>query len=265
MLFGCGRQPPAVATQAPPQLSIRPLAFAEEDPTSTNDRIRSWTVKLASVPKHHIEGLGLKALVDLGAEKNPVVTNLAALSPYHVLAARQTNILLTTKAGAYAGAISIPSATNLIARLEQTAGIDVMTPNGVSTTNAVPTRIAVLDELNVIFNRTSAPLMERTQVGLNFLVKANGRQLEAAARMDEFAGYAGPYGPSILNSITVGTRANLQTNEALLVMAPAHFNVTETIDRVPGLSAVPVLGRYFIKSQTHTNYYRLLLIVSPNP
>lgn len=259
LVAACGKQPPPPPAPIPPQLPIRAVPFAAEQ-TNGPDAIRKWAVKVAQIPLHHIESLGLKPLLDGGGEKNAVITNLAAQSAYPQLAARYTNIILTSKGGAYAGAIPITVATNLISRIESTTGVDVLTPQPIVTTNSLPTETSVIDQLNVIVKR---PDMEKVHVGLNFRVQSTGSTLQAAVRLDEFAGYFNE--APILNSMTLGTRANLQTNEALLVMGPGHFNVTKTVDRVPVLSAIPVLGRLFTATETHTNYHRVMLIVVPAP
>lgn len=236
------------------------MAF-ESESTNESTGARTWNLKVAQIPTDRIADFGLKPLLDAGGEKNSLVMALAAESAFHAVAARNTNVILTAKAAGYAGAVLIGVVSNLIARLESSAGIDVLTPLPITTTNSAPSKYPVVDQLNVIVRKSPAPVMENLVVGLSLHVKASGPLLEAAVRMDEFGGYAND--APILNSLSLGTRGNIATNEALLVFGPTHFNVTRTVDRVVGLSSIPILGRLFTTEQTHTNYFRLLLIVSP--
>lgn len=254
-----------------PQLAVRATPYVDGFPAGnveTNER--TWVVKLTSIPTHGFEGVGLKSLVTTAGSKNELIAEIFARSPYHELAKGHTNVTLNARGGVFAAACSMAEVTNLIARLEATAGIDILTPLPIKTSGTNRTEFFINENLPVEMERKGDDWVTvNFPVGPRVYLRAEPvgekTRVEAALQMESFHGHAkGPKNPSpVLDLSVIGSRVDLEKGEALLMAGPVERSVVQIVDRVPTLSGIPVLGKLFTKRKSQTNEFRYVVIIHP--
>jgi len=281
LAFGCGRPAvPAMAAPVPPapKLQLKPVRFLAEvnsSPASTNTIVQ-WEVLIAQFPVEAAERLGFAKLFEAVGEKNPVIDGQLAQSELARVARAHTNVILNLAAGAYAASCTFEESTNLLDRLLQSEGVDILSQPKLTTRGTNDAILSVLNAMTLVLDITgnggsNAVLTTNLAMGPTVTVHLVDRAdekivIEAGARLEEFGGYE----PDTMEAVrpnflvtTMGTRAELSTNEVLLLGGPKRMNVKKSVDRVAYLSDIPGVGRLFTKTQLHTNFIRTLVIVRP--
>ena len=281
LAFGCGRPAvPVIAAAAAPasQLQIKPVLFRKEvtsSPEATNVIVQ-WEVLVAQCPVDAADRLGFGKLFETIGEKNPVIDGQVAQSELVRVARGHSNVMLNLAAGAYAASCTFEESTNLLDRLHQSAGVDILSQPRLTTRGTNDATMSVLNAMTLVLGITAkggsnAVLTTNLSMGPTVSLHLVDRSkdkivIEAAARLEEFGGYEPDTAEAVrpnLSVTTMGTRAELNTNEVLLLGGPKRMNVTQSIDRVAYLSDIPGVGRLFTKRQAHTNFVRTLVIVRP--
>jgi type II secretory pathway component GspD/PulD (secretin) len=281
LAFGCGRPAvPVMAAAAPPapNLQLKPVPFLNEvttSPESTNVIIQ-WEVLIADFPVDAAERLGFAKLFETIGEKNAVLDAEKNRSELAQIARAHSNVVLNLAAGAYAASCSFEESTNLIDRLQTTAGVDILSQPKLTTRGTNEAILSVSSSMTVVLaasgkSGSNAFVTTNISVGPTVTVHLVNRSadkvvIETAARLEGFGGYEGNNADTphpIFLVTTMGTRAELNTNEVLLLGGPKQMKVTKSVDRVAYLSDIPGIGRLFTKTQVQTNFIRTLVIVRP--
>jgi Flp pilus assembly secretin CpaC len=281
LTFGCGRPAvPVMAAAAPsaPNLQLKPVRFLTEpksSPESTNVIVQ-WEVLIAQFPVDATERLGFTKLFEKIGEKNPVIDGQVVQSELVRVARAHSNVTLNLAAGAYAASCTFEESTNLLDRLHQSAGVDILSQPKLTTRGTNDAVMSTLDAMTLVLGITAkggsnsvltTNLLMGPTVSLHLVDRSEDKiVIEVAARLEEFGGYepnAMGAALPILSVTTMGTRAELNTNEVLLLGGPKRMNVSQSVDRVAYLSDIPGVGRLFTKTQVHTNFVRTLVIVRP--
>jgi type II secretory pathway component GspD/PulD (secretin) len=280
-LLGCGRPPVpvmAAAVPASPKVQIASIPFLNEVRSSsdaTNAVVR-WEVIIAEFPADATERFGMARLFEVVGQKNAVIEAERERSGLVEIARANSNIVLNFTSSAYAGSCTIEDSTNLLQVLEKSEGVEILSAPKLTTKGILEGIISISDVQTVVIRGgdTSDPNALVTKqislgptVSLRLLNRTEDKiAIEAGVRLEEFGGYQNdPTGtPRPIFSVTaMGTRAELNTNEVLLLGGPIRMKVFNTRDSVAYLSDIPGIGRLFTKTETHTNFNRMLVIVRP--
>jgi Flp pilus assembly secretin CpaC len=281
--LGCGRPAtPAVAAASArvpaPTLQLQPVTFLPDPVSSpeTTNVIVQWDVLIAQFPVDAAGRLGVAKLFERIGEKNPVMDGQVAQSELAQIARLNSNIVLNMAAGAYAATCSSEDSTYLINRLTTTAGVDVISQPKLITGGTNHAIISVQNTITLVLginvkSGSNAVITTNVSLGptvsLHLVNRTEDRiTFEAAARLEEFGGYEPATNDTphpVLNLVTMGTRAELKTNEVLILGGPKRMSVSKTVERVAYLSAIPAIGSLFTKTQMHTNFVRTLVMIRP--
>ena len=285
--LGCGRQTrgpvlagaPTPAPPQPPKIQFQPAPFLTEYPSGADDTntVVQWEIILAQFKVDDTERHGLSALFKTAGQKNAVITDEIERSELVGIARANSNVVLNLASGAYAARCTFAESTNLFDYLTKSHGVDVLSQPKVTTRGTNSALMQVANNITIVIDDPNKPdpsaiLTTNITVGSSASLRLLGRTndkiaIEASARLDEFHGYDDTHRKKIarpnLAISTMGTRAELNTNEVILLGGPIQMHVVKMVDRVPYLSEIPLVGRIFTKQHVHTNFVRTLVIVRP--
>jgi type II secretory pathway component GspD/PulD (secretin) len=260
-------------------IQFQPAPFLTEYPSGADDTntIVQWEIILAQFKVDDTERHGLSGVFKIAGQKNAVITDEIERSELVGIARANSNVVLNLASGAYAARCTFAESTNLFDYLTKSHGVDVLSQPKVTTRGTNSALMQVANNITIVIDDPNKPdpsaiLTTNITVGssasLRLLGRTNDRiAIEASARLDEFHGYDDTHRkknarPNLAVS-TMGTRAELNTNEVILLGGPIQMHVLKTVDRVPYLSEIPLVGRIFTKQHVHTNFVRTLVIVRP--
>jgi type II secretory pathway component GspD/PulD (secretin) len=155
------------------------------------------------------------------------------------------------------------------------AGVDIMNPPQIMARGINEVQMQVSDKITLVLGSLdpsdpAAILTTNISVGPTLTMQLLARTgsnltVEASGRLEEFHGYAEKTDvPRPKFSVSaMGTRAELNTNEVLVLGGPMQMNVVKTVDRMAYLSDIPAIGKLFTKVQVRTNFVRTMVILRP--
>ncbi len=291
LLSGCSKPTTTVVGTSQPgsaSVPIHPAPFHERNETAGDvapvapapTNVVRWDVTIARIPEESIGQYGLAQFFARAAETNEVISAEVDNNVLSQLARGDTNIVFDSRAAVIAGTCDFTVASNLLDQLQRDGRDVISLPQAVT----VGTNLGKVESVNslTIFtgassnSNRSTPFVTNLWFGHTVSVElqgfsSTGLVVQAAARDNRFRGYdrdekewVSQYmiGHRPIFGLTVlGTRTTLQTNEVLLLGSTTDFEVTKMISRVPKLSRLPRIGRYFTKVDAQTNFFRTFVVI----
>lgn len=274
---------PALALTPPPppqspSLTFLPAPFLEEvvSTAPVSNTVITWEAILVQFKVDDAERHGLAKFFAQGGEINPILERQNVMSPVAQFARAHTNAVLQVASAPYAARLTSEDSAILLQHMQSSIGVDTLSQPKITTQGPREALLQVSDVQTIVLAGTqnSKPgMLQSTNLsfGPSVSVHLLGRNdqgiiIEAAVRLEEFHGYL----PGNSNAprpkfgvFTMGTRAQLQTNEVLLLGGPVQMNVVKTSERVAYLSDIPAIGRLFTETHVQTNFVRTLLLLRP--
>ena len=289
LLCGCGRKPapPAAVPTGFPSVIIRRAAFLREgglnDKAAVPTNAVAWGVTIVQFSDDAIERHGMANLFAEAPETNDVISGETQLSSLMTLARGDTNIILSLRAGVFSGFCSRESASILLEHFKRAPETEVLSLPQVTTTGTNLGQASIVNSLTVFTGAASnssprTPFVTNLWFGHTITLQRVGvgpqaMMIQAVVRSESFEGYArnerdrmSQYQtgfPPMFDLSVYGTRAEMRSNEVLLLGSATGASVRTMIDRVPLLSEIPAVGRLFTKVQKETNYFRRVVFITP--
>ena len=244
----------------------------------------TFEVIVVDVPEQAIGTVGLSNLFETALPTTELMSNAIAKSPVTLLSLKHTNVFLDgTPLQFYAARCNHTEADQLLALFRQTPGVDVLTAPKVSTLVGREAVVAVENKLTILTGIApgtntlmTTPLMTGLNIGLWAALCGTNLQLKASAQSVRFHGYADPpkklkvagkpvnWPEPLVQLTVVGIRAEISTNDVLLLGTEMRQNIFETVEKWPWLGDIPLLGEeVFTKRQMQTNQVRQVYLVRP--
>ena len=277
--------PTAIATAVPADgkgaLKISPVAhMAQRIKDQEDTNTLTFTVVIAEFRDSAIGELGLNEFFRAPLAGNELMQEEIAGNALTKLSQQFTNVILDlSPLEVYAGKCSSKEADRILNLLRTGSNVDVLSCPKATTLAGREATVSVEDRLTIATGAEDSPagLSKAPSGQLTRLWAAlndGSMQLEVTGSSMRFQGYASPkrqmkfegkkvwLPEPMLQLTTVGIRTELHRDEILLLGTPVREQNVQTVDKVPWLSGIPLLGeRIFTTHRTHTNQIRQLFII----
>lgn len=168
-------------------------------------------------------------------------------------------------------------AKDLVESLTQTDGVDLLAAPKVTTLSGREAEIAVTDVRTVVTGITNSADGEpksvqtatleagpKLRVVPELMPDGNAVHIRATSTLVEFLGYSEGKDPTpLIRWNTATASATVWDGQTLAIGLGSSTNVVRTVDKVPLLGDVPLLGTLFRNEQVRTNLKVTLVLITP--
>ena len=280
-MVGCGQQvPPPVLATAPVApaartLPIRAVAYLQQASASTTPQkgMVAYEVKIAEFPDDQVASLGLTAFFASAQPANKLVREAVTNSPAMQFARAFTNVSLHLPSHSLAaGVCSEETAQNLVSAFMAMNSVDLLSlPKGQAERNR-ECDLSVQQGQTLVIGPPNADGQTRAAtapfgISTRLTSGTEGEEihLEVKSTFALFRGYKAPaqtIPEPIIELRAMGLRTTINRGEVLVLGSPVLQKTETHVERVPYLSAIPIVGeRLFTKRQVKTNNIRNLMFV----